>query len=146
MREQSSPYVLSWRCMRKDYMVHVTEGCWTPKDKNQGGRRQICWWKKQNKCFFARIGFGTFRMYLEKIRIKYRNSHSRLESHGRKMDTMDKIWISNALNSHIRRPHFILQIKENHLGLWHSYLIDLYSAIPITGANLNSHPVIVKAL
>lgn len=64
--------------------------------------------RNRMNAFFAGIGFGTFRVYLEKIRIKYGNSHSRLESHGRKMDTMGKIWISNALNSHIRRPHFIL--------------------------------------
>lgn len=134
--------------MKKDSMVHVTEGCWMPKDKIQGGRRHICWWKKENECFFffAGIKFGTFRVYLEKIRIKYGNSHSRLESHGRKTDTMGRIWISNALNSHRRRPHFILWIKGSRLGLWHNYLIVLHSAIPSTGANGNSHPVVVKAL
>lgn len=73
--------------------------------------------RKRMNAFFAGIKFGTFRVYLKKIRIKYGNSHSRLESHGRKMDTMGRIWISNALNSHRRRPLFILWIKGSHLGL-----------------------------
>lgn len=55
------------------------------------------------------LGYGTFREYLEKIAVKYDgNSHSRLESHDRKMEIMDKIWIANALHSHRRGPHFFL--------------------------------------
>lgn len=73
---------------------------------------------RNRKNSFAEVGFGASRLYLEKRRVKYdSNSHSRQESHGRKMEIMDKIWIANALNSHIRKPHFTILIKERHLGL-----------------------------
>ena len=58
-------------------------------------------------------GYGTFGEYIEKITVKDDgNFHSQLESHVRKMEMMDKIWIANALNSHIRRPHFFSRDKR----------------------------------
>lgn len=33
--------------------------------------------RNRMNAFFAGIGFGAFRVYLEKTRIKYGNSHSR---------------------------------------------------------------------